>query len=286
VGELLYRVGGTLAGIVPPAAAYCIADALAAVSYHVNTPLRRAVRSNLRHVLPPDVSDAALGRAGRAVFQSFAHAIVDFLRLPSLTGADLASRTSVEGAEQIEAAREAHRGIVIASAHLGSWEVGAAYLAASGLTVRAVVRPHRLHGVERFYAERRRAKGVIGVQAGAPVSALLAALRRGECVALLADRHAEDSARAVHFFGAPASLPRGHVTLALRARAPLLIAAALRTRAGFRIVWERVPLEDLPATADGVRAGVVRAARVLERLIASHPTQWHVFEPIWPSASW
>ena len=82
------------------------------------------------------------------------------------------------------------------------------------------------------------------------------------------------------FFGAPAALPRGHVTLALRARAPLLVGAALHSGRDFRVTWERVPLEDLRPDARGVAEGVRRATRALERLIAAHATQWHVFEPV------
>src|SRR5207249_3898193 len=101
LGGLAYRVGGALAAVTPPHIAYCMSDLCAISHYGIDTPLRRAVRSNLRHVLGAHASERTVRRAGRAVYVNFGRAVVDFLRLPSLSVQDLAAQTRVEGAEAI-----------------------------------------------------------------------------------------------------------------------------------------------------------------------------------------
>jgi KDO2-lipid IV(A) lauroyltransferase len=278
-----YLAGGSLAHLVPARSAYALAELLSFAQYHSNRSLRRAVVSNLRHVLGAGVSQNTLESAARSVFRTFGRTVVDFLRLPCLTDGDLTARLTVEGEHVLAAAQAAGRGLVVASAHLGSWEVGGAYLASRGLRVHTVARPHLSPAIDRFFAARRRAKGVTDLATGEPIGRLVEILRRGECIALLADRPTPGSERrcGTTFFGDCAALPRGHVTLALRARAPLLVGVVLHDGPGFRVLWDHVPLDDLPTTAQGVRVGVMRAARLLERYIAAYPTQWQMFEAVW-----
>ena len=58
---------------------------------------------------------------------------------------------------------------------------------------------------------------------------MLAALRRGELVALIADRDLTGDGVPVTMFGHPTTLPAGPATLALRTERPLLMARVLRT---------------------------------------------------------
>ncbi len=284
VATACYLVAAAVARGLPRRAAYTIAAALGTLRYLGTPALRRTVRANVRRALPPT---HALAREATvcAIYRSFARTVVDVLRLPEWTPAAVRMHVRVEGGEAFTAAAARGRGVVIVSAHLGSWEVGGAYLATLGIPVHVVARRHDAPGVQRFFRARRERLGLHVVDSGAPLRALLGPLRRGECVAMLADRPVLAHARPVVFCGEASALPRGPVALALRSGAALLAAVALREGAGFRVIWREVCVADLPGTASGIHTGVARMARTLEPWVRGQVRQWYAFEPVWPAAA-
>src|SRR5437660_339948 len=101
-------------------------------------------------VLPARVADALSVAVARV---TFALTFTDFLRLGHLKREALAGAVEVHGAEHLAAARASGRGVILLSAHLGNWELGAAWLAAGGARVNVVARPHS-GWVERFFMAR------------------------------------------------------------------------------------------------------------------------------------
>jgi KDO2-lipid IV(A) lauroyltransferase len=86
-------------------------------------------------------------------------------------------------------------------------------------------------------------------------------------------------------FGAPRRLPAGPALLSITSGAPLLTAALYSRPHGWHIRVD-APLEFEPTgerRAD-VRALTRRIAAAFERSIAAQPTDWHLFQPGWPSA--
>ena len=59
----------------------------------------------------------------RRVFEHFGRGVVEFLRGPLLTKADLEQRVTCDGWEHVEEARRDGRSVVLITAHLGNWEI-------------------------------------------------------------------------------------------------------------------------------------------------------------------
>jgi len=112
---------------------------------------------------------------------------------------------------------------------------------------------------------------------------LLEALRNNEIIGLAADRNLNETGTLVHFFGAPALLPDGHVRLALRTGAKIVPAFSLRRPDNtFETFAEpALPLENSGDTEQDVRAGMAQLVAVLEKYIGQYPEQWVMFQPIW-----
>jgi KDO2-lipid IV(A) lauroyltransferase len=113
------------------------------------------------------------------------------------------------------------------------------------------------------------------------------ALRDNHVVCLLADRDLQGGGPEVDFFGERTTMPAGPAMLALRTGAPILPTAVYFTgRVDGHHAWVRPPL---PAErrAERLRDDVDRItqdlARDLEVLIRRAPSQWHLFQPNWPS---
>jgi lauroyl/myristoyl acyltransferase len=255
--------------------------------YRLDARRRDALRANLRHVLGPAVAPARLERVVRRNFASYGRYWIEAFRLEDLDPAELRGRLHVDGREHLEAAAGAGRGAIIATPHLGNWDAGGAWLAASGYPVTVVVerlRPRELY--ERF-AVYRRALGMelLPLDDGPEtLRGVLKALRAGRLACLVCDRDLTGGGLPVELFGATARMPGGPASLALRTGAPLLPCAVYQTRRAGR--WRAVVRPPLAVAPSGdARADALdltqRLAAEFERLIAQAPEQWHVLSEHW-----
>jgi lauroyl/myristoyl acyltransferase len=69
----------------------------------------------------------------RRGFASYGRYWVEAFRLEDLTPAEIRGRLRIEGREHIDTALAAGRGAIFASPHIGNWDAGGAWLAASRL---------------------------------------------------------------------------------------------------------------------------------------------------------
>lgn len=125
--------------------------------------------------------------------------------------------------------REPGRGLLVASAHVGNWEVAAR--AVSMIKPMCVVyRPFNNPHLNRAAHKARSGEHLTLVSRldHEPMK-FIQSLGRGEIVALMIDQHAAKARVRVDFFGRPAWTTRSVAMLHLTTRAPLLVACAIRT---------------------------------------------------------
>jgi lauroyl/myristoyl acyltransferase len=184
---------------------------------------------------------------------------------------------SVTGAEHLD---RQPGGVVSVTAHVGNWELGGRLLANRlARRTHVVVSPAEAPELRRWV--RRDGEGMRFVPRGHPSVGveLLAALRRGEVVALQADRALGNGGDVwIPFFGRPAPFPLGPFHLARAAGVPVVPA--------FCILDARRRYEVRIAAPIAVRRGEEAAAAwawvaVLESVVRAHPTQWFNFFDTW-----
>jgi KDO2-lipid IV(A) lauroyltransferase len=246
---------------------------------------REALEANLAQVLGPQTSRRQLQRTVRRGFVSYGRYWVEAFRLEDLTAADIRRRLRIEGREHIDAALAAGRGAIFASPHIGNWDAGGAWLAASGYPATAVV--ERLRPAELFerFAAYRRALGLelVPLDDGSEtLRGMIRALRAGRLACLVCDRDLTGGGLEVRLFGARATMPGGPASIALKTGAPLLPCSVYHDRRPGR--WRAVvhpPLRPEPSgdTRRDTLALTQRLATEFEALIAAAPEQWHVLSP-------
>jgi phosphatidylinositol dimannoside acyltransferase len=275
---------------LPEPVAYGLGRAGGRAFYRLDAGRRQALRANLRHVLGQAVTPAELEAAVRRGFATYGRYWVEAFRLEDLPAAEIRRRLTLEGRGHLDAAVAAGRGTIFASPHLGNWDAGGAWLAASGYPATAVVerlRPAELY--ERFAAYRR-ALGLelLALDDGSEtMRGVLRALRAGRVVGLVCDRDLTGGGLPVRLFGAATVMPGGPASLALRTGATLLPCAVYQDRR--RGHWHAVirpPLRPEPSgdSRADVQALTQRLADEFERLIARAPDQWHVLSHHWREA--
>jgi Kdo2-lipid IVA lauroyltransferase/acyltransferase len=265
---LLYVAADALARALPAPLADRCGVAIARLVFALRLPARRRLEENLARLMGP-VSTAGVSRAARDSFDNFALGFVDFLRLGHGGASGLAEAVEVHGSEHLAAARASGRGVILLSAHLGNWELGAAWLATAGPPVNLVARPHPSARVDRFYEARRRSWGVRTLPERPLWSSATAALRRHEWVAVMADRGAEPTAAGSR----RPSVCAWAAALARRTGAVVLPAVIVR------LPGRRYAAHFEPPIAAAEMGGEGFAA-TLRGHLQRHPRQWFAFEPL------
>jgi KDO2-lipid IV(A) lauroyltransferase len=275
-----YRLAAAAATGLPRPARLRLARGLGRLLARAVPAERRAVRSNLGRVLT-GVAPAELDARVAETFANFGAFFADLLTLNRRPRAELrAYVAAADGEHHVDAALAAGRGVVLLTAHLGNWEFAGRLLADRGGRTANVVfsaeqdaaleRYLRLDGPKLRFVTRHRPTSTLG---------LLAALRRGELVAMQADRPSGGRSDAVvPFFGEPAAFPLGPFVLARAAGAAVVTSFCPMTPGGrYRLeidppIWVK-PGEEL--------AGLTAVVTALERAIRARPTQWFNFFDAW-----
>mgnify|MGYP001555307894 FL=1 len=248
---------------------------------------RAMIARHLRRV-DPSLRGLRLRVAVQEAFDSYAHYWLESFRLPNLSGDAVERGFDVNGYEHIVDGLAEGNGVILVLPHLGGWEWAGRWIVEQGHQITVVVERIEPPELYDWFVELRQALGMnvvaLGSSAGATV---MKALRDNHVVCLLADRDLHGGGPPVRFFGEMTTLPAGPATLGLRTGAPILPTAVYFTgRVDGQHAWVRPPL---PAERieERLRDDVHRITQLLaddfEILIRKAPSQWHMFQPNWPS---
>jgi KDO2-lipid IV(A) lauroyltransferase len=230
--------------------------------------LRQAAYKNLSFALP-DLDPKA---ATDAVFDSLGRVLLAFAKFPRMRRETLDRWIRCEGLEHFHNALRQGRGVLIATGHLGNWELSAFAHAWLSGPMNVVVRPLDNPYVDRLVAGRRTLSGNRSISKREIARPILKALAANEAVGMLIDHNASrDAGVFTAFFGKPACADTGFVKLAARSGAPVVPGFALWSETERRYVLRFYPA--VPMRGDAERdARAVQAA--LEAIVRAHPTEW------------
>jgi len=234
----------------------------------------------IRHTL--DVMTGATGARLDAltagVFRDFAMCFSDLVTTNRQPPARLSTHVSRQRSN--ERLNELKGGMISLTAHVGNWEMAGRLLAVrSARPTHVVVAQEEMRALERWV--RRDGDGVRFVPRTAPTVSLqlVAALRRGEVVAVQGDRALGTRGDAlVPFFGRPAPFPLGPFILARALRVPLAPAFCML---GPDHRYTVTMPEPLTVPAGGEEEALRAWVALLEETVRLHPTQWFNFFDVW-----
>lgn len=237
---------------------------------------RQVVEENLEAAFP-DQDPAWRRRVADASYRHLGREMVATLRMAHMTREEIIARTPVDGWDAFVEALEEGRGVILATGHLGNWEVGAACLAARGVPVDGVTKAMANPRFGRALAAVRRRLGYREVDVRDAPRVVPRALAQGRMVALLGDQNIRRGGVFVPFFGREAATPRGVALFALRTGAPIFLGAAVHEGDRphrYRGVLEPIAVAPTGDTEADVRAITARYAAALEALVRRYPEQY------------
>jgi KDO2-lipid IV(A) lauroyltransferase len=223
---------------------------------------RRVALDNLARAFPEKPEPERRGIA-RAAYAQLGRSLVELvLPMPAV---------EFDGWEIYERARAEGRGVVCAIAHYGNFELLARAVARRGVKLTLIGR--RLRGAFNRWLVASR--GVRTLPDRGSSAAALAALRRGEVLAIAVDQNMRPSRGVfVDFFGTPASTTPAAAVYALRARAPLLFAYSVRSNFRTHVVKVCGPFETAKSGHEAVVDLTQQLTRAVENAVREHPDHW------------
>ena len=282
---LAYRVGAGLIGALPEPAIRRLGQLAGWLAWSWAGERKSMALRHMGRVQGEGHAES-VRRDARKMFSAYGRYWAETLWFRPRRFEQVRKRVTLVGSEHVRAAKDEDRPMIVALPHIGNWEMAGTLSVNEGVRITAVAEALANRRLATWFTAMRAQLSiqVVLAEGSATMRALLAALREGRLVALVADRNIGGKGIEVEFFGERTSLPAGPAVLALRTGAVLLPGACyFKSGAGHRMVV--LPPVEVPPKGTPRRAEVMtqELARRFEDLIREAPTQWHLVQPNWPS---
>lgn len=220
----------------------------------------------------PELSYAARERVIDGVFGSIARMLLALARFPALTTGNIGEWIEYEGLQHYHEAKQAGNGILIATAHLGNWELSAFAHALLSEPMHVMVRPLDNPLIDGIVTRLRTHSGnsLIGKRDAART--VLRTLKQNDAVGILIDQNTAPSEGIfINFFGRQACAGTAFVKLAQHSGAAVVPGFALWDESRKKHILRFY--ESIPLTGDLAR-DTQRIHSFIESVIRAHPDQW------------
>jgi KDO2-lipid IV(A) lauroyltransferase len=278
-GEYVQRGAVAASPYIPRWFIELFISVMARVTYVLLWKYRVRMQENIAMALSTDFPDAPERNAliWRA-WRSFTRAMLETVEVLHYPRGKIIATVTLEGEEHVKRALEQGKGVVALSAHLGSFTMIGARLAASGYPFSVVVKQPSDERFARLIDDYRARLGIHTISAKPRREAargILKALRENRIVLLIADEFKSGDV-IVDFFGMKVPAPRGPAALALRTGAVTLPMFAVRRPQGSLVLSVGAPLAPVERNdvEESVAATTALYTRCIEAAIREFPDQW------------
>lgn len=269
-----YALASTLIGLLrylPLSLAHRFGRAAAGLLDAAIPKLRRVALVNLQFAFP-EKTQAERNEIVDGVFKNIGRLLVGLARFPDLNRENIRDWIGYEGLEHYMAAKQRGCGVLVATAHLGNWELSAFAHALMTEPMHVMVRPLDNPFIDELVEARRTLSGNRLIFKKDAARAVVKALRHNEPVGILIDQNTSPAEGVfIDFFGRRACAGSAFVKLAQHSQAPVIPGFALWSERERRYVLRFYP--EVEITGD-IHADTQRVHSVIERVIREHPDQW------------
>jgi KDO2-lipid IV(A) lauroyltransferase len=284
---ILYRIGIILALYLPIKIAYQIADILGSLYYLLAIRDRKIAADNIRVALEQTNKTDRVQHITRKVFINFARYLVEFFRTSKIDLEYVKENIKIEGRDNLDRALQSGKGVLVVSAHLGNWELGAMVLSMLGYRVNAIAWTHKNRLVNNFFLHQRQSKGLTIIPIGTRIRRVFTALKNNEAVAFLADIDFANPYAGIptKLFGRDTMIPKGPAVFSLKACCPIVPIFMLREDGHkFRLIFEQPIIYKPTKNREyDLTKLTQKIAKIIESYIALYPDQWFMLTPRWQS---
>jgi lauroyl/myristoyl acyltransferase len=276
VGTLTFRFIATLADAAPGPVRGFIVELCAFGSWALSPAKRRNAAVNIAMA-----GRAATRSAVYDIFRFHATNIYELFASSRWPEESLSGMFEIEGREELDRALAAGHGVVLVTAHVGSWELGALYLRSLGYALHVVAGVQMNRFLTGAVKEAKERRGIEVINPDGSYRKILKVFQSNGVLALLADGNVFSGGVERAFFGRPARVPDGPARLAKAAGAPIVVGWCRRLGARRFSIRTETIVDANEVDSLGEEEMLSRVYGALERLIAANADQWCMFRRIW-----
>ncbi len=235
---------------------------------------RRVTLDNLERALP-ELGASERRRIARESFRNLGRMACDTISSHRFDSREVCKRLTLAGWENFASARDEGRGVLVMSAHLGSWEMAAHAVGLYGEPMHVIGRPLDNPRIDQSLSSQRKRFGNQTIPKRGAARGSMRVLRGKGVVGILIDQRVRpEQGILVPFFGHNALTSPLLARLALRTGAPIVpLFGELAPGGRYRIEFEEA-IESPPDGEDAVEELTRRCLEVVERRIRRAPEQW------------
>ena len=230
------------------------------------------------------ISESEARKIVRESFVNLARNMLDILYMPNLNEKNLSDYIEIDHLERMRDALAEGRGVVVLTAHIGTWEWLSASFTLNGMPVTAIAKLQPNQEYSRALDDLRATINVEIFNRG--TSELLAAgraLKKGKILGFLADQDAGPGGAFINFLGKVASTPMGPAVFSKKFNSPVVPAFIIRQPNGRHLVkiFEVMHFEDTGDVDGDLLRFTEKMTAIIENMIRENPTQWLWFQKRW-----
>ena len=281
---LLALLFSKLVLVTPYRLSLVIGGSLGAVAYHAASKARRTAEQNISRAFPDKPVDEVKAIA-LEMFENLGKNLFELFSFPKLGRKQIEALVTIENREAFDAGFKNGKGVLLASAHCGNWEILGAALSYSGVPMNCIARNIYIKQLNDMVVGFRESKNVkVILRSGRDAAkGILRSLRGNEAIGILIDQDVDVQGVYSMFFSRPAWTPSALATLAIKTGATVVMGLDARLPGDKHKVIITGPVE-MRITADH-DDDIVYNTQVLTGMIEKHirnyPSQW-----VWMHERW
>lgn len=277
VEYLAARVLLAVLRVLPFPLARPLAEMIGLVCGSLVSKWRTVAEFNLRQAIP-DLSAHERRQVRYGVYRNLGRVVLALAKVPGWGERELRRHVRFVGLEHFREAHATGCGVMLLTAHLGNWELGALAHGAAVGPLHVMVRPIENRRVDELVEDLRSSHGNRVISKHNAAREVLRALKERGTVGILADQNAvADEAVFVEFFGEAAATNKGFAQLAMRSGAAVIPAIAWWNATENRHIVEYGPALEVVRSGDpehDIVENTRRFQKAIEARVRAHPDQW------------
>jgi len=185
-------------------------------------------------------------------------------------------KVELEGFEAIDTALGLGRGVIVATAHFGNWELGGKIIAKHHGSLKAIAKSQKNKQFNKYINESREQAGIEVIDMKNALKHIVTALKSNQIVAVLIDQYAHRQGVEMDFLGHKTKTYTSIAQLALKYKTPVIMAFDVRDKIGKHRMTFHEPMifDSLEFDEQNVLDVTKKINQVLEEYIVSYPHLW------------
>ena len=284
--QLIYRMLTKItrvAGNLSSETADVISKRLGTVWFVMDRKHRKIVFQNLNIAFGGEKTETEIETLAKAVFSNTIRIFFEYAWYYTRQPIDYNTHFCIHGTEHLKNAIKKGKGVIVILAHLGNWELLAAFASMIGLPATVVYRPIKSNAVNRFVIENRNRTGVELFPLHGALDAVKGALAKGIMVGLLVDQNSGHRRGVfVDFFGKKACTGKGPAKLAMSTGAPMIPVFLHRDATQFVFeIHPELPLVNTGNEQADIRHNTQVYTSAIETVVRRYPEQYFWLHRRW-----